>query len=734
MQIRLGIVLFISFYSANLFAQNTLSQLELRVEQNPDSVKNVVLTSLNTVKDQRKKIGMYHLLGLSYFNLGQTDSATYYLITEDSLLQNYSSPGEPFYKNQTELANVYYSVGNLTIAEIYYQSALSAARTLNNYETLCQALLSCGWISREQGRHAEALDFYFEAIHLAEINNDENLLASSYAKIAIVYNVKGDLVKAREYYYKALAIRLKQNNMPSAGSIYNNIGLMHDYAGQYDSAIWFFKKAMHISDSIGDSRGVAIANENIGLMYYQKKENLDDALKMLNISLSFWRSQNDIFGQCQTLVYMVFIYNEQKKYNQALDSSFRSLELASKSGANDVQQQALEQIYLAYQGMNKPDKALEYYLRYDALRDSLHAQNTLAEIDKLELQSEFDSKQLKDSIDFAIKHEQQETKAKADLESGKFWNRMLLSGIIVIAILAVLIFYVARHQRKTALYIEKANLQLKSKNKEIIDSINYARRIQLAILPSDTTFKKVFNQGFIFYQPKDIVAGDFYWLAKLKNTTLFAVADCTGHGVPGAMVSVICANALNKVVNEMGVYEPAEVLNKVTDIVIETFAQSDHELKDGMDISLISIDNFSSEKNSVSVKWAGANNGLWILSNYAHVYDNAITVSNPGTSTFLHEIKPTKQPVGKFTKRIPFRGHDLTLHKNDQLILFTDGYADQFGGEKNKKFKYSSLKKLLLSVAESAFDKQREALKNNFDNWKGNMEQIDDVCVIGIKL
>ncbi|MBK9190637.1 MAG: SpoIIE family protein phosphatase [Crocinitomicaceae bacterium] len=524
--------------------------------------------------------------------------------------------------------------------------------------------------------------------------------------------------------------------MAAVGGLYNNIGLMHEYAKEYDSAIYFFEKSYQIADSLGSERSVAIANENIGLMYYHKKENLDEGLTRLKVSLDLWRKNQDIFGQCQTLVYMILIYNEQKKYQQALDSSFRSLEMAVNAGANDVRQQVLEQISIAYKGLGKHEKALEYYIKFDALRDSLSSQNTLAEIDRLAITHEFESKQIQDSLSLALQHEKEQVAVQRDIEAGKFWNKLLLGGLIVLGLLAILVFYFARHQKKTASIIAQTNLQLKSKNKEIIDSINYAKRIQNAILPTALKIKNSLQNSFVFYRPKDIVAGDFYWLSEIdssgKKTLFFAVADCTGHGVPGAMVSVICSTALNKNVNELGITDPGKILNKVTDLVIETFEQNDNELKDGMDISLIAIEQI--QKNEVQILYSGANNGLWIVSDRAHIYDKASTITNPGTSRFLHEVKATKQPVGRFSKRIPFETHRLLLKSNELIYLFTDGFADQFGGLKNKKFKYSSLKKLLLSSSGQGIDDQREALKKKFDAWKGSMEQVDDVCIVGIRL
>jgi len=196
------------------------------------------------------------------------------------------------------------------------------------------------------------------------------------------------------------------------------------------------------------------------------------------------------------------------------------------------------------------------------------------------------------------------------------------------------------------------------------------------------------------------------------DNILFAAADCTGHGVPGALVSVVCHNALNRAVREFNLIEPAKILDKVTELVIETFEKSDANINDGMDIALCSLNSKTNE-----LEYSGANNSLYIIRN------NELT-----------ETKSDKQPIGKYSNIKPFTNHKQTLLKEDQIYLFTDGYADQFGGEKGKKFKYKQFKDLLLKNNKEPMKKQLDVLFSSFDSWKGDLEQIDDVCVIGVKI
>lgn len=289
--------------------------------------------------------------------------------------------------------------------------------------------------------------------------------------------------------------------------------------------------------------------------------------------------------------------------------------------------------------------------------------------------------------------------------------------------------------------LAEQNEFLNEKNKEITDSITYAKRIQRAILPQDGYFKECLPDSFVLYKPKDIVAGDFYWIELIENNSvLFAAADCTGHGVPGAMVSVVCNNALNRAVREFGLREPSLILDKVTEIVTGEFEKSKEDVKDGMDIALCKLDLQGLEylgslierndedsdapaftldrvQNPVKGKYAGANNPLWILRN--------------GEIT---EIKPTKRPVGKYDGDLAFENHELELNSGDAIYIFSDGFADQFGGEKGKKLKSANFKKLLISIQDKPMNEQKTLIEKAFEDWKEDLEQVDDVCVIGIRI
>lgn len=271
--------------------------------------------------------------------------------------------------------------------------------------------------------------------------------------------------------------------------------------------------------------------------------------------------------------------------------------------------------------------------------------------------------------------------------------------------------------------VEHQKELVQEKQKEIIDSITYAKRLQQAILPPQHFISEHLPDNFVFYHPKDIVAGDFYWMHVEGDLVFIAAADSTGHGVPGAMVSIVCSNALEKAVNEFRLTDTGKILDKTTDLVLDTFAKSGEEIKDGMDISLLCFN-----KKTKHISWSGAHNQLW----YIRSNENAVTVVTEPVEVI--EVKADKQPIGKSDHRKDFTTHHINYQEGIIFYLMTDGYPDQFGGPKGKKFKYKQLEELLLSNSTKGLNEQKEILSREFENWKGELEQVDDVTIIGIKL
>lgn len=420
----------------------------------------------------------------------------------------------------------------------------------------------------------------------------------------------------------------------------------------------------------------------------------------------------------------------EKEWKNVMDKL--TFELANnKDGTLEINAEDLDALLSEYR--NKEDALMmieESLLEKDqALRlkdKAIARKDSLQRAKEIEIvQQEEKLAQLNKDIELKKKEigEQQDTIGNQQLII--FFSILLL----IIAITAGILVYKNYKDKKKAneeLAEQKRIVDLK--NEEITDSINYAKRIQSAILPPKRMLEKYLPQYFVLYEPKDIVAGDFYWLESIHeenepDLTLFAVADCTGHGVPGAMVSVICNNGLNRSVHEHGKRTPGEILDKCREIVVREFAKSDEEVKDGMDIALCGL-KAKMDENGKPVEgyrfwYAGANNPLWIIRK---------------GSTEVEEIKANKQPIGKYDNYLPYDTFETELHKGDSIYIFSDGFADQFGGYKGKKFKPKNFKKRLLEIQDLSLVEQRAALNKTFYNWKGSLEQLDDVCVIGVRI
>lgn len=312
---------------------------------------------------------------------------------------------------------------------------------------------------------------------------------------------------------------------------------------------------------------------------------------------------------------------------------------------------------------------------------------------------------------------------------------LLLFSFTVVASAAIIAWFYIQGNKKSkaaAELLKKQKEEIEHQKKEITDSINYAKKIQLSILPPDKLVARLLPDAFILYKPKDVVSGDFYWVEEKNGITMFAAVDCTGHGVPGAMMSVVGMSLLNRAVKEKELTRPSDILQQldmgVTDMLRQQSKDND-TVKDGMDLSLCSYN-----PKNMELQFAGAFNNLWVVrKNFSKCHSPRSEFETIFEDNLL-EIKADKFPIGSNSDGIAdnYTHHTLQLQKGDCVYLYSDGYADQFGGPKGKKFKYNALKKLLISISHLSPAKQREELNSAFEKWKGNLEQVDDVLIIGV--
>lgn len=589
------------------------------------------------------------------------------------------------------------------VANTMYDFALK--KNLKVY--LVSALNILGASCSIQGDNVRGIEYFTRSLKIAEEIKDYKSMMNSYNNIGVIYYEQRNNEKAVEYYELSLKLAEKLNKKSAIAFALGNLGNVYNGLRQYDKALAAQNRCLKLTEEIGDKEGNANALHSLGVIY-NDMEDYEKAIDYNTKAFKAYEELGDLQGISNTLTFIGIAYDRTNQTQKAIENLKKSLEISKKSGFVASVRETSQFLYEIYKKEGKVKDALEMHELYITMRDSIANEESQQIVMQKEMQYNFDKQK-------ALDKKEQEKQLAISIEQGKKQKIISYSiavGLILVILFALFVFNRLRLTKKQKEIIELQKDLVEEKQAEILASINYAKRLQDAILPPENFVKKHLPNSFIFYKPKDIVAGDFYWMEVINNNILFAVADCTGHGVPGAMVSVVCSNALNRAVFEFGITEPGKILDKTRDLVLETFSKSDTDVKDGMDISLVSIN-----KNSEEIKWAGANSPLW------YTNENEIL-----------EIKANKQPIGKTEHYSPFITHTIQLKKGNAIFMLSDGFADQFGGEKGKKFKYKPLKEILLQNSNLSPEKQLQQLEFAFEKWKSNLEQVDDVCVIGIRV
>ncbi|MBI2258387.1 MAG: tetratricopeptide repeat protein [Flavobacteriia bacterium] len=588
--------------------------------------------------------------------------------------------------------------------------ALIIYKEINYNSGQADAFTNLGNVYNDIGNSNKSISYFINAISIYENAKDEEKLGFAFNSIGLAFSRLNDYPKAEYYYKKALKVKLKTGNKKSIALTYNNLGALYVNQNKLDEAIHFFEKCLKIRNEINDKDGIGMVYNNLGTIYKRNNEN-NKALDFYKKSIEIRKKTENILGLSISYTNLGSLYLQMNDYSNAIKYAILGLKTAEDVISLDDQLQANNLLYLIYRKKNNHYLSLIYLEKLRKIEDSLKSIQKKEEIYQKEFEYEIGKINFKDSINKV--NQKIKINAMNDRISSINSQRFTLYGGIFISLILLLLFYSK---------YKKSNIQQKiilsqkeiveEKNKEITDSITYAKRIQSAILPSNKVVQSILPQSFILYKPKDIVAGDFYWLELIGDSVLFAAADCTGHGVPGAMVSVVCNNGLNRAVREFGLAIPNEILNKTRELVVAEFEKSDENVNDGMDISLCSLN-----IKSKLLFWAGANNPLWVLR------DKQII-----------DYKPDKQPIGKQEGVKPFTNHVIQLQEHDCIYIFTDGFQDQFGGPKQKKFRSSQIKELLLSISEKCMEDQLNEIEKKLVSWKGDLEQVDDICLIGVKI
>ncbi|PKP18710.1 MAG: hypothetical protein CVU05_12980 [Bacteroidetes bacterium HGW-Bacteroidetes-21] len=602
---------------------------------------------------------------------------------------------------------------------------------------MTRCFIPLGNIQYDQGNFDKALEYYFKALKIHEELGNIQEKSGCYVNIGNVYYDEGLLDKSNEFYLKALKIAEELDDKKSMSKCYNNIGNLLLSLGKYDEGIEYYLKSLKIKEEFDDQYGIAMVNANI--------------------------------AQLHVLIADSLYPNASTKRNEhlqaALNYGLKAIEIARKIKAVPLENPAANTLMSVYKNLKNYQKGLEYAEVYIATKDSMFKEEKMQAVTNAEKRFESEKKQL--LID-KLNKEKELTLSEMIIQKEQSNRQKMVTLFVIIGLILVVAFAVFLTQRlrisrrqkriisEQKIMVDEKNTilnqqieeistqrdeieaqrdlvtlqkdQIEVQNQRITDSINYAKRIQEAVLLSGESASKVLGEHFILFKPKDIVSGDFYWATRINEWLIVTVVDCTGHGVPGAFMSMLGVSFLNEIVRKKEVTEASDVLNILRESIIEALQQKGHsgEQKDGMDIALCVI---NTETNLV--QFAGANNPLYIIK--AEVEAKAEHLTSPSSLTLI-ELKGDKQPVAIYENMKPYTNHLIQLEKGDCIYLCSDGYEDQFGDQNNRKFMSKQLKELLVSIADKPMTEQGEILNTTFESWKGKYEQIDDVTILGIRV
>jgi len=646
------------------------------------------------------------------------------------------------------------------------KSMVLAAKSCNKQKLLVDAYVNIGWAYLEISDYYNALDYAQKGYVIADKNKLTERKLSALNLKGGTYLYMDDPQSSFDHYEEAMLISEAINDSSNMSTFYNNIAIAYENMDDLESASDYYHKALEIFKATDSKLDLALSYLNIGDLY--------TIFKKYDKAKEYQTKAYDIFtqeGDQDQKLFVLLIGMSEREYEQGnYDLSKMHIEQAISLPKYKPTFTDWVGVYQILSNISHKkgniDEAYEHLNLVVEYKDSNINSDIVSEIQKLQIEA------VKENAATQLDNLKKDNQIKdLELEKSKATQQnyfLLLILISLALIFALFMFYVikrnsAKLKRRSEIIqsqseeISLKNEQLEDFNAAMVDSINYAKRLQEAILPNNQLLSQYFNYSYL-YLPKDVVSGDFYWFAqpqkdKAKDASfLFAVADCTGHGVPGAMVSVVCANALNKAVYDEFITQPGKILDRTKELVEKTFTAK-KQLRDGMDVTLISIrakqNNGDTDRKSFVINYAGANNPLWIarpvsLGNELEVTNvtrrESYTSSPIYTSkkSNLFELKPDKQPVSSYEFNHPFETHEVEVSPDDVLYLFSDGIQDQFGDVKNhplgKKLKKSRLKKLLADQSYRPVEDQIKVLNHFLTNWKEGLTQVDDICIFAINL
>jgi serine phosphatase RsbU (regulator of sigma subunit)/Flp pilus assembly protein TadD len=616
----------------------------------------------------------------------------------------------------------FYQMGNFDSAKIVLNQSLLLAKEVNDSSLQSIIFMNLGNIFLLQGNSSTALDFYFKGLAIEERLIKPSSLHLFYTGIGLCFTNQKTYNKALEYLLKALKETKKVNDENSLGSVYNGLGWLYMQTKQNDSALYALEQCLKISEKTNQIYYIVISLGNLAELYATLK-NYNEAYEYCDRGYKLGKEKGYKDQMVGSLITFGKISLQQKKYDDAEKYLTKGMTLSQEINTKELTKDVTLLLASLYEGKGNYKKAYEYYKIFSSTKDSiLNKENS-----KLitEMNTKYTTEKKEKEIELLKKNEDIQnlelSKKRNELEKQRTVSISVFVGFLLLMIVAILTFSRYRLKKKANdqlqnafNLIEEKNRVIEKSNLMITDSITYAKRIQDAILPAEEELAKIFSEDFfIIYQPSQIVSGDFYWCSQQGNKTIFVVADCTGHGVPGAFMSMIGNTLLNEIVNERKITDTQKIAELLDEKIIYALHQhEDSQQYDGMDISICCIDPSLKE-----ISFTGGHHAMYLYSDR------------------LQKIKGNSFSIGgaQHQHSKAFTAQKISYQKGQNIYFLTDGYCDQPGGNANKRYTSKQFESSLVSIQALAMDDQRRALEQALEKWKGTMKQRDDILVVGIK-
>ena len=689
---------------------------------------------------------MLNSIGVVYYRKGEIDKVIEYWEESASYIEKSGNirDNATLYNN---LGLLQHHLGNYVESLYYNEKSIEIKKEFNDIKGIAYSYNNIGSIYDVLGDYSRAVENYHLSLSYSEQIDDDYMISVAYNNIATVLRAYGQTDNALEYFEKSLSFKQKINDQTGMANIYTNIGMLYQGANNDVEALRHLYKAKYIYEEIGHLAGLAIVHGNIGNLYFlqgDKKKALEYQNKALEISMQA-RSQISII---RSYLNLGKIYSELMQYGLSEEYFLRSLN--TQGGTNTTRIDAMREIANLYNTTGRFEDAVKYLFDYIELKDSVFNETKHKQI--TQMQTIYETEKKKQQI------ETQELVIEAQMLENRrqiVVRNFLITGSLLFVIIAVIAIIAYRHKKKSSRLINEKNVLLEQVNEEvraqneeiesqnktvttqknlleaqqkkINDSITYAKHIQSALMLSETYAQQLLGERYyVIFKPKEIVSGDFYWASKVKDDLVIVVADCTGHGVSGAFMSLLMISFLNEIVRKKEITNPAAILTELRNSVVESFVfNADSDMKrEGMTASVTVIN-----EKSKSCNWAGARNPTWVMrKHYAGKQ-----------SIIIERLKSDATSVALHNKMKDYNSRELNLNPGDRLYMFTDGIIDQFGGKDGTKFSSDRLEKILLKTADSSLNTQGKTLETEINKWleTGNNithDQIDDITFLAIEI